>query len=165
MAGWHSTAQIRQCDRACESVSRTGAGPRHRFCEWNTNPAIPSLQNHHIRHLIPALPRVICISLFPLLCSHVHYLSARERIASLAARTTSSVAQKWERSFQRPLLCRLICRAMLEILSITRAIWSRQRAITMGREGSISGPKTVPSACDELCQRRDTSGSQRNDSR
>gem|GEM_PF-4210395 len=86
MAGWHATARMRQCDRACESVSRTGAGPRHRFCEWNTNPATPSLQNHHIRHLTPALPRAICVSLFPPLCSRAHDISPRERIASPAAR-------------------------------------------------------------------------------
>ena len=86
MAGWHATARIRQCDWARESASRTVAGPRHRFCEWNTNRAIPSLQNHHIRHLTPALLRAICVSLFPPLCSRAHDISPRERIASPAAR-------------------------------------------------------------------------------
>jgi hypothetical protein len=39
---------------------------------------------------------------------------------------------------QKRVFRRLISRAMPEILSVARAIWSRQRAITAGLHGSIS---------------------------
>jgi hypothetical protein len=75
--------------------------------------------------------------------------------------TRSRVARKWERSFQRPLLRRLISRAIPGIRSTARAIWSRQRAITAGRHGSIVLSGTGPTSWDALSQRSDASGSPR----
>src|SRR5262245_7254776 len=44
-------------------------------------------------------------------------------------------ARTWERSFQPPRLRRLVSRAIPEFLTTARATWSRQRAITAGRQG------------------------------
>src|SRR5437660_11264681 len=60
---------------------------------------------------------------------------------------------------------RLISWAMPEIRSVARAIWSRQRAITAGLDGSIARSETGPTAWDARSQRRDASGSQRTGSR
>src|SRR5271157_399122 len=58
----------------------------------------------------------------------------------------------------------LISLARPEILSTARAIWSRQRAITAGRAGSISLSGTGPTSWDAFSQRPDASGSQWTDS-